>query len=103
VFFLEKQFVNVGQIKTERSYVKQTSLPNRRLFYFGTTEMKSASYLRTKKQITEDLVQKIQDAETLTLFSSLQSQESGEACEHGKYSGIIILLRDNPTDKGGVL
>lgn len=65
--------------------------------------MKSASYLRTKKQITEDLVQKIQDAETLTLFSSLQSQESGEACEHGKYSGIIILLRDNPTDKGGVL
>ncbi|XP_024845026.1 uncharacterized protein [Bos taurus] len=25
--------------------------------------------------------------------------ESGEACEHGKYSGIIILLRDNPTDK----
>ena len=56
-----------------------------------------------KKQITEDLVQKIQDAETLTLFSSLQSQESGEACEHGKYSGIIILLRDNPTDKGGVL
>ena len=65
--------------------------------------MKSASYLRTKKQITEDLVQKIQYAETLTLFSSLQSQESGEACEHGKYSGIVILLRDNPTDKGGVL
>ena len=30
--------------------------------------MKSASYLRTKKQITEDLVQKIQDAETLTVF-----------------------------------
>ncbi|XP_061238126.1 uncharacterized protein LOC133227545 isoform X3 [Bos javanicus] len=25
--------------------------------------------------------------------------ESGEGCEHGKYSGIIILLRDNPTDK----
>jgi hypothetical protein len=49
VFFLEKQFVNVGQIKTERSYVKQTSLPNRRLFYFGATEMKSASYLRAKK------------------------------------------------------
>ena len=65
--------------------------------------MKSASYLRTKKQVTEDLVQKTQEAETLTLFSSLQSQESGDACEHGKYSGIIILLRDNPTDKGGVL
>ena len=73
------------------------------LFYFGATEMKSASYLRTKKQVTEDLVQKTQEAETLTLFSSLQSQESGDACEHGKYSGIIILLRDTPTDKGGVL
>lgn len=48
-------------------------------------------------------MQKIQDAEKLTLFSSLESQESREACEHGKYSGIIILLRDNPTDKGGVL
>ena len=43
------------------------------LFYFGATEIKSASYLRTKKQIREDLMQKIQDAETLTLFSSLQS------------------------------
>ena len=73
------------------------------LFYFGATEIKSASYLRRKKQITEDLVQKIQDAEKLTLFSSLDSQESGEACEHGKYSGIMMLLRDNPTDKGGVL
>ena len=48
-------------------------------------------------------MQKIQDAETLTLFSSLESQESGEACEHGKYTGIMMLLRDNPTDKGGVL
>ena len=48
-------------------------------------------------------MQKIQDAEKLTLFSSLESQESGEACEHGKYSGIMMLLRDNPTDKGGVL
>ena len=65
--------------------------------------MKSASYLRTKKQVTEDLVQKIQEAGTLTLFSSLQSQESREACEHSKYSGIITLLRDNPSDKGGVL
>ena len=65
--------------------------------------MKNASYLRTKKQVTEDLEQKIQEAGTLTLFSSLQSQESGEACKHGKYSEIIILLRDNPTDKGGVL
>ena len=48
-------------------------------------------------------MQKTQDPDTLTLFSSLQSQESGEACEYGKYSGIITLLRDNPTDKGGVL
>lgn len=46
-------------------------------------------------------MQKIQDADTLTLFSSLQSQESGEANEHGKYSGIITLLRDNPTEKVG--
>ncbi|XDA81469.1 hypothetical protein R6Z07F_011399 [Ovis aries] len=27
--------------------------------------------------------------------------ESGEANEHGKYSGIIALLRDNPTEKVG--
>ena len=46
-------------------------------------------------------MQEIQDADTLTLFSSLQSQESGEANEHGKYSGIITLLRDNPTEKVG--
>lgn len=35
--------------------------------------------------------------------SSLQSQEFGEANEHGKYSGINPLLRYNPSDKSGVL
>ncbi|XP_059740487.1 uncharacterized protein [Bos taurus] len=54
--------------------------------------MKSASYLRTKKQVTEDLVQKIQEAGTLTLFSSLQSQESGEACKHVPKEDLVVEL-----------
>ena len=84
--------------------MKQTSLSNRRLSVLFWSHLSKECYLpEDKTQITEDLVQKTQDAETLTLFSSLQSQKSGEACEHGKYSGIITLLRDNPTDKGGVL
>ena len=84
--------------------MKQTSLSNRRLSVLFWSHLSKECYLpEDKNQITEDLVQNIQDADTLTLFSSLQSQESGEAYEHGKYSGIINLLRDNPTDKGGLL
>ena len=52
--------------------------------------------------MTEKLVHEVQDADS-SLFPSLQSQESGEASEHGKYSGIITRLRYNPTDKAGVL
>ena len=84
--------------------MKQTSLSNRRLSVLFWSHLTKECYLpEDKNQITEDLVQKTQDADTLTLFSSMQSQESREAYEHGKYSGIITLLRDNPTDKGGVL
>ena len=45
----------------------------------------------------------IQDAGTLTLFSSLYSQACGAAYEHGKYSWTVPLLRNNLTDEGGVL
>ena len=44
-----------------------------------------------------------QDAETLTLFSSLYSQPCKATYEHGKYSGNIFLLRNNLVDEGGVL
>ena len=53
--------------------------------------------------MTENLVQEVQDADTVLLFPSLQSQEFWDTNEHGKYSGINTLLRYNPSDKAGVL
>ena len=44
-----------------------------------------------------------QDAETLTLFSSLYLQACEAAYEHGKYSGNVFLLGNHLAYEGGVL
>ena len=57
-----------------------------------------------KSQRKEDLVQRIKDADTLTLFSSLSSQVYETAKEISSYSGIYIpLLRYNLIGEGGSL
>ena len=85
--------------------MKQATLFNRGafLFSFGAIDLRSFSFLRRKIR-REDLVQRIKDADTLTLFSYLSSQVYETAKEISSYSGIYIpLLRYNLIGEGGAL
>lgn len=69
--FLKSKFVFIGQIETETSCEKvQPFQQVSALFSFGAIDLKNL-LSEDKYQITEDLLQIIYDAETLTLFSSL--------------------------------
>lgn len=69
---LETNFVIVGQIETEiLCEIVQHINKGSSLFSFEAIDLKSFSFLRTKNQITDDLVQRIQIANALTLFYSI--------------------------------
>ena len=73
--------------------MKQATLFNRGafLFSFRAIDFRSFSFLRRKIR-REDLVQRIKDTHTLTLFSCLSSQVYEIAKDISSYTGIYIPL-----------
>ena len=105
-FLFEKEFCNCWpngnwEILCEiRHSFQQRSLS---IFFWGHW-LKEFYFAGKKNQSTEDLVQRIKDADTLALFSSLSSQVCETAKEISSYSGIYIpLLRYNLIDEGRAL